>query len=82
MAIDVGHFCELPWFRTQAAAAAARIRGSKRAPGVSELFAPGEPEWRAQQNANRQINLDRAVAHTLIKVAEGLQISAEPLLSL
>lgn len=79
IAIDVGHFCELPWFRTQAAAAVARIHGSKRAPGVCELFAPGEPEWRARQNANRKISLERAVADTLIKVAEGLHISAEPL---
>lgn len=79
MAIDVGHFCELSWFRAQAAAAANRIRDGKRAPGVAELFTPGEPEWRARQNANRTIRLDGAVARSLIKVAEDLHISAAPL---
>lgn len=82
MAIDVGYFCEPSWFRAQAAAAAARIRGGKRAPGVSELFAPGEPEWRARQNANRQVKLDGGVARALIKVAKDLQISHEPLSTL
>lgn len=82
IAIDVGHFCELSRFRSQAAAAAQRIRGGKRAPGVSQLFSPGEPEWRTRQSANRRIKLDRAVARTLVNVAQGLNISAEPLLSL
>jgi len=82
MAIDVGHFCEPAWFRAQAAAAAARIRGGNRAPGVSQVFAPGEPEWRARQRAKGTINLDGGVVGALIKVAEDVKVSAEPLLTL
>lgn len=82
IAIDVGHFCDPAWFRAQAAAAAQRLRDGKRAPGVARLFAPGEPEWRTRQSANRQVRLDRTVAGGLVKVAQGLRISAEPLLTL
>ena len=35
IAIDVAHFCDLDWFRAQAASAAERIRDGKRAPGVA-----------------------------------------------
>lgn len=82
IAIDVGHFCDLSWFRAQSAAAAQRLRGGKRAPGVTQLFSPGEPEWRTRQSANRQVKLDRAVTLSLVKVAEDLRISAEPLATL
>lgn len=79
MAIDIAHFCEPSWFRAEAAATAGRIRSGKRAPGVFALFAPGEPEWRARQNANQTVSLNRAVARSLIKVADDLHISAAPL---
>jgi LDH2 family malate/lactate/ureidoglycolate dehydrogenase len=82
MAIDVAHFCDLSWFRAQAASAAQKIRGGQRAPGVAQLYAPGEPEWRRRQSANRRVKLDRAVARTLVSVAESLRISAGPLLAL
>jgi LDH2 family malate/lactate/ureidoglycolate dehydrogenase len=82
IAIDVSHFCDLSWFRAEAAAAAARIRSGKRAPGVEKLFLPGEPEWRQCESANGKVRLDRAVADNLIKVAEALRVSAEPLLNL
>jgi len=82
IAIDVGHFCDPSWFRAEAAAKAARIRDGKRAPGIAKLFLPGEPEWQRRQSAKSQVKLDCAVANTLIKVAESLKVSAEPLLAL
>ena len=79
MAVDIGHFCDPSWFRAEAAAAAARIRDGKRAPGISRLFLPGEPEWQRHANANSQVRLDPAVADTLIRIAESLKVSPEPL---
>lgn len=78
-AIDVAHFCEPSWFRVQAAAAAQRIRGGKRAAGVSALFVPGEPEWRRAESAAGKVKVERAVADKLIKLAHELRVSAEPL---
>ena len=82
MAIDVGHFCDLDWFRREAAAAAARIRAGKRAPGVAQLFVPGEPEWRRRAAAGDTVTLDPSLADHLIKIAQELGVSAEPLLTL
>ena len=45
-------------FAQQAAAAAERIRNGKRAPGVEQLFTPGEPEWRRRQRADGKVQLD------------------------
>lgn len=82
IAIDVGHFCDLASFRTQANAAAERIRQGRRASGTDQLFLPGEPEWRRHQNANGVVQLEGAVADALIKLAQELQVSAEPLLKI
>jgi LDH2 family malate/lactate/ureidoglycolate dehydrogenase len=82
IAVDVGHFCDLASFRTQAAAAAERIRHGRRAPGTAQLFLPGEPEWRRHQNANGVVQLERGVADALIKLAQELDVSAEPLLTI
>jgi LDH2 family malate/lactate/ureidoglycolate dehydrogenase len=82
IAIDVAHFCDTAQFRAQAAAAAERIRAGKRAPGVAQLFVPGEPEWRRRESANGIVKLEPAVTGNLIKLAQDLQVSAEPLLTL
>jgi LDH2 family malate/lactate/ureidoglycolate dehydrogenase len=82
IAVDVAHFCDVASFRIQAGAAAERIRQGPRAPETTQLFLPGEPEWRRHQNANGHVQLERAVAETLIKVAQELQVSAEPLLTI
>lgn len=79
MAIHVGHFCDLSRFRSEATAAAQRIRLGRRALGVTRLFSPGEPEWQRSESAGRTVTLERTVADNLIKVAEALQVSAEPL---
>jgi LDH2 family malate/lactate/ureidoglycolate dehydrogenase len=82
VAIDVAHFCDPKQFRVQAAAAAQRIRDGKRAPGAAELFLPGEPEWRRAQRAAGNVTIERAVAEKLIKIAQELGISTEPLSTL
>jgi LDH2 family malate/lactate/ureidoglycolate dehydrogenase len=79
IAIDVAHFCDPAWFRAQAAAAAQGIRGGKRAPGASELSVPGEPEWRRAQSAAGEVRVERAVADKLVKLAQELHVSADPL---
>jgi LDH2 family malate/lactate/ureidoglycolate dehydrogenase len=79
IAIDVAHFCDPAWFRAQAAATAMRIREGSRAAGVSELFLPGEPEWRKKQAAQARVRLDPTIAASLEKLAVSLNVSAEPL---
>jgi LDH2 family malate/lactate/ureidoglycolate dehydrogenase len=79
IAIDVAHFCDLDGFRMQAAAAADRIRSGQRAPGVEQLFAPGEPEWRKRERSGGTVELAPAVADMLVKFARELGISAAPL---
>jgi LDH2 family malate/lactate/ureidoglycolate dehydrogenase len=78
IAVDVAHFCEIDWFRQQAAAAAEHIRSGKRAPGVECLFTPGEPEWRRRQRAVGTVQLDPAVAAMLTRVASELGITDSP----
>ena len=76
IAIDVAHFGDPAWFRQHAAAAAERIRAGKRAPGVAEVFTPGEPEWRRRQRAAGQVTLDPAVVAMLRRYAGELGVDA------
>jgi LDH2 family malate/lactate/ureidoglycolate dehydrogenase len=78
IAVDVAHFCDVDWFRRQAAAAAEHIRSGKRAPGIECLFTPGEPEWRRRQRAVGTVQLDPAVAAMLTRVASELGITDSP----
>lgn len=79
IAIDVAHFCDPAAFRAAAAAAAERIRAGRRAAGVSQLFAPGEPEWRRRESAEGRVSLTPAVADMLVRLAGELCVSAVPL---
>jgi LDH2 family malate/lactate/ureidoglycolate dehydrogenase len=78
IAIDVAHFCELEWFRRQAAAAAERIRVGQRAPGVEQLFTPGEPEWRRRERSGGYVQLDPSVVEMLTRYAKQLGVIATP----
>lgn len=49
LAINVGHFRDLPGFGEVASGFAQRVRDSKRAPGVERLYAPGEPAQQLRQ---------------------------------
>lgn len=76
IAIDVAHFCDLGTFRAQAAEAAARVRDGARAPGVAQLFTPGEPEWRRRQAAAGAVRLEAPVVAMLRRFAGELGVSA------
>jgi LDH2 family malate/lactate/ureidoglycolate dehydrogenase len=78
IAIDVAHFCDPDWFRVQAANAALGIRGGKRAPGVTQLFTPGEPEWRRRNRSGDQVLVDPAVVAMLQRYAERLGVAPTP----
>jgi LDH2 family malate/lactate/ureidoglycolate dehydrogenase len=75
IAIDVAHFCDLDWFRRQAALAAARIRDGARAPGVAELFTPGEPEWRRRQQSGGEVRLEPSIVAMLTRYARELGVA-------
>jgi LDH2 family malate/lactate/ureidoglycolate dehydrogenase len=79
IAIDVAHFCEPDVFRAQAAAAAERIRASRRAPGTDALFTPGEPEWRKRERAGNHVAISVEVAEMLLRIAASLGVSTEPI---
>jgi len=79
IAIDVRHFGDASKFRNRATTAAEKVRLGKRAPGVRQLFSPGEIEWQARQNADGKVNVDPAVLAKLIELAQLLKVSAEPL---
>jgi len=78
IAIDVAHFCDLAWFRMQAANAAERIRRGKCAPGVTQLFTPGEPEWQRRDRSRGHVLVDPAVVAMLQSYAERLGIAPTP----
>jgi LDH2 family malate/lactate/ureidoglycolate dehydrogenase len=79
IAIDVAHFGAPAAFRAAASAAADRLRGGKRAPGVTQLYAPGEPEWRKRAAAGGMVRLDPPVAAMLVRYARELGVSPAPL---
>jgi LDH2 family malate/lactate/ureidoglycolate dehydrogenase len=74
IAIDVGHFCDLAGFKQQARDAAARIRNGARAPGVAELFTPGELEWRRRQRSGGEVRLDPPIVAMLTRYARELGV--------
>lgn len=79
IAIDTGHFGDAEAMREKAAAAAERIRKGKAAPGVTQLFTPGEPEWRKRQAAAGQLTLAPPVAAMLVQMAKELRVQPDPL---
>jgi len=79
IAIDIAHFGDPAAVKSAAGVAAERIRSGKRAPGVAQLFAPGEPEWRRQASAAGQVTLTPAVVDMLTRMARELRVSARPL---
>ncbi len=78
IAIDVSDFCDIDWFRQQTAATADRIRAGKRAPGVEQLFTPGEPEWRRRERSGGQIQLEPSIVGMLTRLASELGVTATP----
>lgn len=78
IAIDIAHFADPVWFREQTARAAEQIRTGKRVPGVNQLFAPGEPEWRNRRRAGGKVRIDPAVIEMLMTLAAKLNVTDVP----
>lgn len=78
IAVDVAHFGDVAAFKSAAAAAAEQIRSGRRAPGVDQLFTPGEPEWRNRERAQGQLTLPSAVVDMLTRYATKLGVSPHP----
>ena len=76
IAIDVAHFGDPAAFREHAAAAAERVRAGRRAPGVAQVFTPGEPEWRRRERAAGRLKLEPAVVAMLQRYAGELGVDA------
>lgn len=79
LAMDVGRFRPVAEFKDEVAAAAARVRASKAAPGISRIYTPGEIEWqRRRENRERggTIALPRAVWASVKATADSLNIDA------
>jgi LDH2 family malate/lactate/ureidoglycolate dehydrogenase len=79
IAIDVTFFGDAASFRKLASDAAERVRGSKRAPGVDHVYAPGEPGWRNRQASGGKVSLTPAVAGMLIRLAKEFGVRTAPL---
>ncbi|MGE3148145.1 MAG: Ldh family oxidoreductase [Pseudorhodoplanes sp.] len=78
IAIDVAHFGDVAAFRQRAENAAARVRNGRRADGVSQLFSPGEPEWRRRERAAGCVQLNPSVIDMLARLARELNVPVEP----
>jgi LDH2 family malate/lactate/ureidoglycolate dehydrogenase len=76
--IDVAHFGDSATLRARAAAQGERIRAGKRAPNVSRLLVPGEPEWHRREAAAGQVTLSPVVVDMLLRMASELRVSTEP----
>ena len=79
IAIDVAHFRELPAFLAEAAAAAERVRNSRRAPGVERIFVPGERKWEATRRNAGMVMLAPSTAASLRRWAADLGVAADEL---
>lgn len=78
LALDVAAFRDLDGFRDEVAAMAAGIRGSRRAPGVERLYAPGEPEWvREQANQSAAFALDASIVRSLVEAGRAAGVELE-----
>lgn len=63
--LHIAHFQPLADFQAQAAEAARRLRGSRRAPGVDRLFTPGEQSAEALATNRGTVPLTDTVRKTL-----------------
>lgn len=69
IALDVAHFRPLAEFLIETQSAADRVRGSKRAPGVDKVTAPGERSWNLRKQNGNKVKLEAATLDVLAKLA-------------
>ena len=70
IALDVGRFGSLEDFRRRTAAQARRVAGSKKAPGVERIFAPGELAHAARTASAGHLSLPPSTIDGLRQAAE------------
>jgi LDH2 family malate/lactate/ureidoglycolate dehydrogenase len=68
MAIDVGHFRRRSDFEAETARAAARVRGSRRVPGIDRITVPGERKWQQKHDSKGYVTLSKATADALARL--------------
>ena len=59
--------------------AADRVRGSKRAPGVERVTAPGERSWNSRKANGATVKVEAATLDVLTKLAAGFGVAAPQL---
>ncbi|QTG16915.1 Ldh family oxidoreductase (plasmid) [Agrobacterium tumefaciens] len=66
IAINVAHFVSTDQFGIRAASEIARINGSRRAPGVDRIYAPGELAFVGRQNSEGKASIAASALQGLI----------------
>lgn len=79
LAINVAHFRPVEDFLAESSRAAERVRMSKRAPGVSRIFTPGERRWEARRTSDGWIKLEAAQVDALKRHARDLGVGQSEL---
>lgn len=74
LAINVAHFRPLEDSLKESGRAAKRVRTSKRAPGVSRIYTPGERRWEALRTSGGKIRLEAAQVNALKRQARELGV--------
>jgi len=78
MALDPSFFCPLPEFKRKVDELVREIKNCKRAPGVSEIFVPGEIESRNMRKALREgISLDEELWRRISELCRELGVSLQ-----
>jgi LDH2 family malate/lactate/ureidoglycolate dehydrogenase len=79
IAIDVEHFRPLAEFLDESGRAAARVRGSRPAPGSARVYTPGERRWEARAASDGTVGLEAAQVAGLRRLAGELGLAGEDL---
>lgn len=81
MAIDIAAFCPVEELTDTVDRLSACIKASRKAPGFDEILIPGEPEFRAKAQREREgIYLPEATWRELVELAEQYGLTEEALL--
>ena len=76
LAINPAAFRPAETFRAEVAAFARYVKETPPAPGVSEVFYPGEPEWHTEQARRRDgIPVEDATWSAVLKTADSLNLA-------
>lgn len=81
LAIHVGHFADESSFQRRVADALARVEGSRKAPGVESIYAPGQLAWEARLASGATCAVSPASLAALADVAQELGIDFKSLIN-